>query len=46
MVGDQWCWDIKIKCFCFKYSNIVIFHVQFEVYIEFSIIFQLMVLNS
>ena len=17
VVGDQWCWDIKIKCFCF-----------------------------
>ena len=35
MVGDQWCCGIKIKCFCF-YSNIVIFHVQVEVHIDFS----------
>ena len=44
-VGDQWCWDIKIKCFC-CYSNIVIFHVQVEVNVEFSVNFQLMVQNS
>ena len=42
MVGDQWCWDIKIKCFLLS-PNTVIFSVQVEVYIEISVNFQLMV---
>ena len=40
-MGDQWCWDIKIKCFA--YSNTAIFHVQVEVHVEISFNFQLMV---
>ena len=35
MVGDQWCCGIRIKCFLL-YSNIVIFHVQVEVHVEFT----------
>ena len=35
-----------LKLSILLYSNIVIFHVQVEVHIEFSVKFQLMVLNS
>ena len=41
VVGDQWCCGIKTKCFYFTLT--VIFHVQVEVHIEFTVIFQLMV---
>ena len=44
MVGYQWCCGIKIKCFCLNLT--VIFHVQVEVHVEFTVIFQLMVRNS
>ena len=36
---------LKLKCFLLA-SNLVIFHVQVEVHIEFSVNFQLMVQNS
>ena len=45
MVGDQWCCDIRIKCFLLS-SNTAIFHVQVEVHIKISVNFQLMVLNT
>ena len=36
---------LKVKCFL-PYSNTVIFHVQVEVHVGFSVNFQLMVQNS